>query len=124
VIFQPALPNEQVLELYAASDFMVYCSHNYEISKGCIEAALTGLPVILNDRGGDPASELVGGHFLLVEDSHKAYRDAMRGMIDDDAFRERIGRAARAHAVAHWAPERMEERVVAIYRDIMEKVSP
>ena len=68
--------------------------------------------------------ELVGGHFLLVEDSRDAYRAAMRRMIDDDAFRERLGRAARTHAVEHWATERMEDRVVAIYRDILGGAAP
>jgi glycosyltransferase involved in cell wall biosynthesis len=124
VTFHAGLPNDQVLELCSWSDFMVYSSHYYELSKGCIEAALAGLPAILNDRGGDPAAELVGDHFLLVADTRDAYRTAMRRMIDDDAFRERLGRTARAHAVEHWAPERMEQRIVEIYRDLLGEAAP
>ncbi len=48
--FITALPNARVLELLGESDLVVYCSHNYEISKGCMEAALIGLPIVLNDR--------------------------------------------------------------------------
>ena len=118
VEFLRALPNDRVLALLAQSDFLVYASHNYEISKVCIEAALTGLPCVLNDRGGDPAEELKGGQFLLIPDTREAYCAAMRRLIDDDSFRERLGRTARAHALKHWQPDKMEGRVAEIYRRV------
>jgi glycosyltransferase involved in cell wall biosynthesis len=124
VAFERALPNERVLALLAEADFLVYASQNYEISKVCIEAALTGLPAVLNDRGGDPAEELKGGHFLLIPDTREAYRDAMRRLIDDDDFRARLGRTARAHAMKHWQPEKMEARVALIYRRVARAPAP
>lgn len=124
VIFHTALPNERVLELYCQSDLVAYCSHNYEISKGSIEAALTGLPIVLNDRDGNPAEELVGPHFMLVPDSREGYRGAMRRLIEDAELRERLGRAARSHALAHWRPETLERRVVELYRSIAAGQTP
>lgn len=119
VTFLRALPNERVLDLMARSDIFVYCSHYHELSKGCIEAALTGLPVVINDRGGDPAEEMVGPHFRLVPGTRQGFRAALRTLIDDNGARERLGRAARAHALAHWHPDRMEKRVVEIYRRVV-----
>src|SRR4029077_18488300 len=50
VTFATAVPNNKILEILPSFDFYVYSSINYEISKTCIEAALAGLPVIINDR--------------------------------------------------------------------------
>ena len=119
VDFLPALRNDQVMALLARSDIFVYASEYHELSKGCIEAALTGLPIIVNDRHGDPAEELVGPHVLLVPGTPEGYRNALRKLMENDGFRERLGRAARTHALAHWDPERMERRVTEIYRHIL-----
>lgn len=118
VTFLENLPNADVLKLIERADLMVYCSHNFEISKGCIEAALAGLPVVVNNRGGAPAAELAQSPFVLVSGSAESYRAAIRRIIDDDAFREATGRAARRHAEAHWLPEQQERRVVEIYRTV------
>ena len=117
--FLRALPNEQVLARMAQSDIFVYCSQYHELSKSCIEAALTGLPLVINDRDGDPAEEMIGSHFCLVPGTRQGFHAALRTLIDDDGVRERLGRAARAHALTHWNPHRMETRVVEIYRRLV-----
>ncbi len=119
VSFIRSMPNARVLELIASADMMVYCSQNFEISKGCIEAALAGVPTIVGDRGGDPAEELTGGHFLLVPGTAEGFLGAMRRLIEDDTFRERMGRKAASHAHAHWRPEAMERRMAALYRRVV-----
>ena len=121
VRFIRRMPNADVLKKMAHADIYVYASINYEISKTCIEAALTGLPVILNDRNGDPARELVGGHFLLVPDTCEGYREAIQRVINDDDFRENLGRKARRHAMENWAPEKTEAAFVEIYRRLLSK---
>lgn len=118
VTFIRNLPNDEVLKRIAAADFMVYSSDNYEISKGCIEAALAGLPIVLNDRGGAPARELAEAPFRLVSGTPESYREAMQRLIEEDASRERLGRAAALYAAAHWRPEAQEARVVEIYRRV------
>lgn len=117
--FRRSLPNSEILRQLASADIYLYSSINYEISKTCIEAALTGLPVILNDRGGDPAGELKGGHFWLVEGTRESYREALRTLIQDDECRRNLGQAAGRHAREHWAPEKMEAKVVEIYQSIL-----
>lgn len=116
--FERSMPNHRVLEELRNADLYVYSSINYEISKTCIEAAITGLPVVINDRNGDPAEELRGGHFRLVSDAKDAYRQAIEQLAADEAARAELGRRARAHAERHWAPEAMERRVAEIYAQL------
>lgn len=117
--FIRGISNREVLKCMHESDIFLYSSVNYEVSKGCIEAALTGLPVVVNDRGGDPANELVGGHFMLVDGSKESYRRALERLIEDSAFREQLGRRAYEYAREHWAPAKTEAKYVEIYKRVM-----
>jgi glycosyltransferase involved in cell wall biosynthesis len=114
-----SLPNSMVLEEMSRADIYVFATGARELSKTCIEAALTGLPVVVNDQRGSPAPELLEGHFIVVDGTREGYRTALARLIDDDAYRERVGRLAAAHAREHWAPARMEARVVEIYRQVL-----
>jgi glycosyltransferase involved in cell wall biosynthesis len=110
------MPNAQVLEEMAASDIYVYCSDNWEISKTCLEASLMGMPIILNERRGGLAAELVGDHILAVEQSAVGYRAGLERLITDARYRETLGRNAASTADARWHPAVMEARFVDIYR--------
>ena len=121
VTFATAVPNNKILEILPSFDFYVYSSINYEISKTCIEAALAGLPVIINDRNGNPASELVGGHFRLVSNDKESYREALLDLIRDDVAREELGKMAFAHAQANWNPDLNESRYVQSYLSLIGK---
>lgn len=114
-----ALPNAEVLDLLAESDVFAYRAENFELSKGCIEAALTGLALVVNDRGGEPAPELVGDHVWLVDGSAGAYRTAFETLFSDGAAREALGRAALARARRDWGPERTEARFAELYRSLL-----
>jgi glycosyltransferase involved in cell wall biosynthesis len=118
VRFSRALPNEQVLEELASSDLFVYSSSIHEVSKTCIEAALAGLPLIVNDRDGDPALELTGGHVRLVSGTRESYALALEELRWDESARRSLGLAARAMAEKYWEPERTEELWADLYREI------
>jgi len=102
IIFHKHMINSEILNLMNESDIYVYHSINYEISKGCIEAALVGLPVILNNRFGQPAQELVDAGFLLVDDTPEAYATAILDLISDDKKREAIAKNSHLHALQYW----------------------
>ncbi len=119
VRFIRRMPNADVLKEMAAADIYVYCSDNWEISKTCIEASLIGLPIVLNQRHGGLAAELVGDHVLAVEQSAKGYREALERLIADRKERERLGRTAASVARDRWNPEAMEARYVAVYRKVL-----
>ena len=116
VRFIRRMSNAQVLKEMAAADVYVYSSDNWEISKTCIEASLMGLPIVLNQRRGGLAAELIGDHVLAVEQSAAGYREALENLIADERKRERLGRNAASVAHERWHPTIMESRYAGIYR--------
>jgi glycosyltransferase involved in cell wall biosynthesis len=115
------LPNAEILERMRRCDLFVYQSDNYELSKGSMEAALAGLPVILNDRTGGSADEVRDSPFLVVENTAGGYEAGLRRVIGDSAFREKLGRDAADYGWRLWNPGRMEAQVAEIYRTLIEE---
>ena len=114
-----SLPNTDVLGVLAAADLYLYRSSLFEVSKSCMEAALTGLPIVVNDRDGDPAPELRGDHVVLVDGTAAGYQAAIERLLAEDDERARLGAAARSFALAHWDPARVEAEITSIYRALM-----
>ena len=110
-----ALPNHNILELLGQTDIYAYNSENYEISKTCMEASLIGLPIVLNDREGRPAQEIVGGHMHLVPASKEGFKEGLLALVQDDHYREELGRRARRFAENHWEPRAMEAKQADAY---------
>lgn len=121
VTFHRTMENFQVLELVQRADLFVYQSDNYELSKGTMEAALAGVPIVLNRRKGGLADEIQHGPFLVVDDNVSGYRAGIRKVLEDHAFRADLGRNAATYAQRHWNPEAMENRVVEIYRSLIDR---
>jgi len=121
VIFRPAVPNDELCSLLAESDLFVVHTEHWEISKSVLEALLTGLPIVINRRRGAPVPELTPDIVCLVDTSADAYRSAIRDLLEDDAARAALGRAALAAARAGWAPAVTEAAVVETYRALMQR---
>ena len=121
--FIKAIPNLEVLEKVSESDIFVYASVISGLSKGCIEAALTGLPVVLKGGDNQLSTEFSGDHFLVVEGTPDSYKRAFTRLIEDDPFREQLGRRAFAYASEYWSPEKIESQYVGIYKSAMAKGS-
>jgi glycosyltransferase involved in cell wall biosynthesis len=121
VRFIRAMANRQVLEEMKAADIYVYSSMNFEISKSVMEAALCGLPILLNYRHGETATELTGGQFLLVENCKEGFVEGLKRLIEDDILRETLGRSAADLAHRTWKPQAMETKMVSIYNSLMRK---
>ncbi len=117
--FIPEMDNKLVLSYMNQADIFIYSSMNFEISKGCMEAALIGLPIIINDRNGKPAKELVGDHFYLVDGSSESYQMALSHLISNENSRECLGKKAREYAKIHWSPDKIEKDYVKIYENIL-----
>jgi glycosyltransferase involved in cell wall biosynthesis len=119
VRFVRSTANDALCRMLGDFDLFAVHSEYWELSKAVIEASLSGLPVVVNRRRGEPVPELIGDHVRLVENTVEGYADALSSLIVDDRSRENLGRAAAAHAWERWAPAKMEARVAAIYRDLM-----
>ena len=89
--------------VYNAFDIFVLPSYREGFSRSGMEAAATGLPLVLSDIRG---CREVGRHeqeaLLVPAGDAGALTDAVRRLIDDPALRSRLGAAARARAVAEF----------------------
>jgi glycosyltransferase involved in cell wall biosynthesis len=69
---------------------------------------------------GTPAAELaVDGAALAVSPEVDAIADAVSALLDDDARRAAIGRAARAHALSCFAPQRVAAEYESLYDELL-----
>ncbi len=116
VVFEPAVPNDELCRRLPEYDLFAVHTEYWELNKSVLEALLTGLPVVINHRHGDPVPELNADIVLKVDNSPDGYRSALASLLSDDDAREALGRRAGAHARAHWDPAITEAKVVGRYR--------
>ncbi len=121
VAFQPSIENDALCALLHDQDIFAVHTEYWEISKSVLEALLTGLPVVINRRIGEPVPELEEDFVRLVENTPDGYYNALRGLLADDEARAELGRRALAHSRANWDPAVTEARVVSLYRAILER---
>jgi len=84
------------------------------------EAMMRGVAVVASDAGG--LAEIVedGRTGRLVRRGDPAaLAEALLGILSDRELAERMGRAGRERALAHFDEERYVERFVAIYEDLL-----
>ena len=122
VTFQPAMRNDELCKRLSEVDIFVVHTEYWELSKSVLEALLTGLPVVINRRLGEPVPELQGDYVLLVENSVNGYFNGLTRLIQDHEFRTRLGKRAYRHAQDNWAPCKTEAKYVEIYKSIMGRV--
>lgn len=121
VVFRPAVANDELCELLVEQDIFAVHTEYWEISKSVLEALLTGLPIVINRRRGEPVPELEGDFVRMVENTKEAYFQALNQLLTDHEGRAALGRRALAHARANWDPAITEARYAGIYRSFLEK---
>ena len=119
VIFYKAIQNDTLCRMLPEYDIFAVCSDYLEISKTVLEALLTGLPVVINKRQGDPVPELKDDFVCLVKNTPEGYYNAFEKLLQDHTFREQLGRTAYAHAQEFWSPEKTEAAYVKIYQQVL-----
>jgi glycosyltransferase involved in cell wall biosynthesis len=124
VKFSPAIDNDELCRMLSEFDLFAVHTEYWELNKSVLEALLTGLPVIINRRCGEPVPELDNVDFVrLVDNSMTSYRDALIELLNDHAKREALGQAAYAHAQTNWAPAKTEAVYAHIYRQYMTSIN-
>lgn len=119
VTFYQALPNDVLCRQLPDYDIFAVHTEYFEISKSVLEPLLTGMPVVINQRIGKPVPELQGDFLMMVNNTVDDYYSAFKRLIDDDQYRESLGRRAYKHAQERWAPAKTEEKFVEIYKRVM-----
>lgn len=97
-------------DVYAALDVFVLPSWREGFSRSGMEAAATGLPMVLSDIRGCRELGEDGRHLLLVPPRNvNALTDAVQRLLRDAPLRKRLGAAARERALREF-----DQRAVAV----------
>lgn len=117
--FIPFTPN--TADIYRASDVVVAPSTGPELGRPVIEAAASGVPVVASgsSTGGGVLVPGETGQLLGTSDAHRL-ADAVEALLTDPERRDRMGRAARAYAEAHFDATRNASLVQEIYDDLLQ----
>ena len=110
---------KDIAYLYAAADIFVFPSAYEAFSLATIEAAATGLPVIMCDICG--AHELLGDGSggRIVERNPQAIAVAIDELASDTELRQRLGNEARAKVERLFNWDRIAERTEAFYEHLL-----
>lgn len=116
-----ALPHAELPARLRAATALVLPSLYEGHPKVALEAMACGLPVIASDVPGIRAVVRSGETGLLCGTDAAALRGAIRALLGDAALRGRLGRQARAFAVAHWSLDTVAERELNLLHEVVEE---
>ena len=113
VTLQPDLPRELMPSVYFAADALGLVSRGEGMPLALIEALASGIPAVVSD---DPGFDDLGGCFGVIRSRRtpQAVAAAITALLSDEGARAARGRAARAWALEHHAPEVFAERYLAL----------
>jgi glycosyltransferase involved in cell wall biosynthesis len=121
VIFIPSIENDRLCQKLTEEDIFVVYTQYWEISKAVLEALLTGLPVIINNRYGEPVPELSADLVMKVDGNPKSYESALRELIISSRKRSELGQKAYNIAMTQWSPKITEKKYVEIYKRLISR---
>ena len=105
-----------IREVWAKAHFAVLASRREGLPKSLLEAAACGRPMVATDAPGCREIAIQGETALTVPvDDVEALADAMGRMAEDQAMREKFGKAARALVEEKFSAEAIGRETVALY---------
>lgn len=105
--------------LYNALDVFVLPSYREGFSRSAMEAAATGLPMVLSDIRGCREIGRDDEELLLVPPRDPvALTSAVELLLADASLRARLGAAARVRALSHFDQRAVAARSSATYREV------
>lgn len=118
VVFTGMMPREQIRELYRLADIFVFPSTTETQGIAICEAMSAGLPVVAVNAGGIPENVTDGVDGFLTIDSHEAFADRIRQLIDSPSSRLEMGAKARVSA-GKFTVDKMIEQMQQIYGSVL-----
>jgi glycosyltransferase involved in cell wall biosynthesis len=106
-----------------ALDIFALPSHGDEgVPQALLQAMLAGLPCVTTHVGSIAEIAIDGRTALIVPPRDAgALAASIRRLVEDQALRERLGQAARAHCSEKYSFEAMLDRMETIYRQVSGK---
>ena len=90
VRFETSIPNEKIQEFYAASTIFALPIKYGGFAIPALEAAASGLPVILPKQEFDPDPDIIKDFALLVKNNPDSFKEAILKVISDDNLRQKM----------------------------------
>ena len=119
VRFLGASPHERMPELFASAQVAVVPSLMEATSVAALEAMACGLPVVASDVGGLPEIVDASVGALVPAGEPGALAEAIVAVLSAPDRREK-GRLARRRVVERWSNDRLVERHLEIYGELLE----
>jgi len=122
ITFAGHLPFGDIPGVFASSDCMLITSWYESFSFVTLEAMATELPVITTDTDWIPrmVQHEQGGLVIPVKDP-AALTDAMRRMLEDEAFRKQAGLRNRSYVLEHHSWERSARLLLEAYESLLRR---
>ena len=122
VTFMEHIPRNNLIEYYQKSTICVVPSIWENYPYVCLEAMACGKPVIASDIGGLKTiiTNRVNG-FLVPPGSSKSLSEAIVLLLEDKRLRQTLGSNARKSIEQNYAPEKIAQKTLNIYQDILKK---
>jgi len=120
VSFLDQMPHAELANRYVEADVFVFPPLSPEgFGLPPVEAMAAGTPVVATCSGGIVETVRDGETGILVaKNDASALAQAILQLLEDDALRERMGRAARAWALGHFTWDRIAERAYTMYKTL------
>jgi len=90
VRFEKSIAHEKIQEFYAASDIFALPIKYGGFAIPAIEAAASGLPVILAKQEFDPNPDITRDYAMLVDNNPKSFNEAISKVLSNRDLRERM----------------------------------
>jgi glycosyltransferase involved in cell wall biosynthesis len=120
VRFLGFVPREEVDRYYAASDLFVFSSVTETQGLVVQEAMAHGLPAVVVFGGGAGESVQDGVNGLVVRNDAGAFASAVSRIMEDESLYARLSGAA-SRSIAENSPDLMCDRVISVYREVLER---
>lgn len=90
VRFETSIPNEKIQEYYTSATIFALPIKYGGFAIPALEAAASGLPVILPKQEFDPNPDIIKDFALLVKNNPNSFKDAITKIISDEKLREKM----------------------------------
>lgn len=123
VRFLVQFPRQRMPELYRAANLFVLCSLREMFGVVLLEAAASGLPILVHD---EPVLRWVVGpgceHVDMTQPG--AVARALRTWVDDGARRQERGALARQYCQEHFSRDKVIDQILQYYRFVLSHDRP
>lgn len=110
-----------LLDCYRSADVFVFASHTETQGLVLLEALASGTPVVSTAALGTKAVLDCTQGAVVVDQDLDSYADAVVSVLVDKERRRTLSAQARNSVVNRWSSRAMAEKLLAAYRDVVER---